>query len=394
MPRILFILFFFHLSFFCLADLQPGFDKAEARDLIAICNSFTFLDLYQTDEAILPPGYEKRYTSGIFGLDNKYQIYVKGDVAVINFRGSTEKQLSWIQNIYASMIPAKGIIKMEGDKFEYCFAKDTSAAVHSGYTLGIAFLHRELLYQIKNLNREGINNFLITGHSQGGALANMFTAYLGNLPSGELSNKNKFKTYAFAAPMIGNKEFAAEYNNRFGTDGYSFNIVNPDDLIPAFPLNYNDSSFIRDNLNSFLFGSDFSLRKMLMDGGVRMMDNKLTRLMGYVGKSANKKISKDVSDVEMPESIKAINYFHVENRIKLVGFDYPKVLKDSSILNNDSLIHIYERDAEGYFVDEELYRSGSWSFQHKPYNYYVEILKIYFPEEYEVLKMKFLPENL
>ncbi|MEZ5068263.1 MAG: hypothetical protein R2847_07085 [Bacteroidia bacterium] len=86
---------------------SPGFNKEEMRDMIAICNSFTFIDLYKSDEAIIPR-VNKVYTSGVFGMDNRYQVYKNGNVAVINFRGSTAKQVSWLENIYASMIPAKG----------------------------------------------------------------------------------------------------------------------------------------------------------------------------------------------------------------------------------------------------------------------------------------------
>ena len=83
-----FILFFTYSSF---AKLETGFDKSEARDMIMICNSFTYLELYQDDEDILPDGYEKQYASGTFGMDNRYQVYLKGNIAVINFRGSTDK---------------------------------------------------------------------------------------------------------------------------------------------------------------------------------------------------------------------------------------------------------------------------------------------------------------
>jgi len=362
--------------------------------MIMICNSFTYLELYQDDKDILPEGYEKRYTSGTFGMDNRYQIYVKGNIAVINFRGSTDKQLSWIENFHASMIPAKGFMRIEGRGFEYCFAKDTAAAVHSGYALGIGFLEQELMFQIKKLNREGIYNIILTGHSQGGALANMFRAYLENLPLNVISSKNVFKTYAFAAPMTGNKNFSREYNSRFGEDGTSFNIVNTADIIPTFPVNYNDSNYIRDNVNALVYGGDFSIKKMLIEGGTRLFDDKLSRLMGYVGKNANKEIGKRVSELELPARVKDINYFPLESRIELNPFEYPKILKDSSILQNDSLMQVYTRDGDGNFLNQKLYKSGSWTFQHKPHNYYVAILKTYFPRDYESLEQKYLPENL
>lgn len=62
MTKSSFLLIAFLVAFQCSAKLEPGFDKAEAKDMIAICNSFTFLDLYNDDARILPSGYEKRYT--------------------------------------------------------------------------------------------------------------------------------------------------------------------------------------------------------------------------------------------------------------------------------------------------------------------------------------------
>jgi hypothetical protein len=68
--------------------LQYVFDKEEALDMIALCNSFSFIELYNSDSMIIPKGYEKIYTSGVLGMENKYQVYKKGKIAVICFRGS------------------------------------------------------------------------------------------------------------------------------------------------------------------------------------------------------------------------------------------------------------------------------------------------------------------
>ncbi len=391
------VLFFLSvvISSACFARHQPGFNKNEAKEMIAICNSFPLIDLYNSDAGIIPDGYKKKYTSGVFGMDNKYQVYQHGDVAVINLRGSTDKQLSWIENFYSAMIPAKGTMEIEGEKFDYCFALDEYAAVHSGYALGIGFLYKDLVYQINNFNREGIYYFIITGHSQGGALCNMLKALLENLPADQISKKNKFKAYSFAAPMIGNKEFAMEYNARYCADSTSYNIINPEDLIPEMPLNYNDSNYFAGNLNTWLFDREsFSLMKVIADGSALLFENKLGRLINWVGSSASKKIGKDVGPVVLPEYVKDINYHPVSNRVELIPFEYPKILKDSSILQNDSLMGIYERENDGYFLDNTLYKKGSWGYQHKPYNYYSAVLRMYFPDEYASLKKKYLSENL
>jgi hypothetical protein len=384
------------LSSICTqAQLAPGFVKEEARDMIAICNSFTFIDLYNSDEDILPAGYKKIYTSGVFGMDNKFQIYEKGHVAIINIRGSTDKKISWLENIYSAMIPAKGVIKIAGENVPYAFAKDPAAAVHSGYALAIAYLSNDIIFHINNMNRGGIHNFIITGHSQGGSLANMLLAYLENLSKGEISKANVFKVYSFAAPMVGNKVFVDEYNRRFCEPKTSINIVNAADPVPTFPLNYKDENYLSDNLQSFLFDREsFSFKKMATDGAVLLFEDKLVGLTQLLGRSASNEISKDLGQVVLPPYVKEINYHKIGNRMELPPVAYPKFLRDSTILKNDSLMAIYKRGSDGQFYNQELYAKESTMWQHKPYNYYVAILKMYFPAQYASLRRKYLPESL
>jgi len=144
MKEILIPVFTFLYSFSAFSQLEEGFRKEEARDMIALCNSFTFLKLFNSDDEILPLVYKKRYTSSVLGMDNLYQVYQKGDVAIINFRGSTAEKISWLENIYSSMIPAEGKIEISGKKFKYCFAEDKAATVHAGYALATAFLYQDL----------------------------------------------------------------------------------------------------------------------------------------------------------------------------------------------------------------------------------------------------------
>ena len=53
-------------------------------------------------------------------------------------------------------------------------------------------------------------------------------------------------------------------------------------------------------------------------------------------------ISKDLGTVEMPAYDKDINYGRIGNIIEISPVVYPKMLKDSSILRNDSLMAIYK----------------------------------------------------
>jgi hypothetical protein len=389
------ISFFIFLFSQVSADLFPGFNKQEAKEMLALCNSFTFIDLYNSDAEIIPSGYEKVYTSGIFGMDNKFQIYKHGNVAVINFRGSTDKKVSWIENIYSSMIPARGSIKASGEVFNYCFAEDTNAAVHAGYALSIAYLANDIIFHIDLLNKEGIYDIILTGHSQGGAIVNMMRAYLEFLPGDTVSKLNNFKSYSFAAPMVGNKEFAAEYEIRFCTDHSSFNIVNTADLIPKFPVSYEEGNSIKESF-SRLISEDrsFNFRNVVTRGLVLLFEKDLIDYMHEFGSSAVNQLQKDLGPIEMPEYVDDINYRYLEERIEIPPVDYPKMLKDSSILENDSLMIIYQKNEEDHFINDELYVNEPWTYQHKPYNYYVSFLKLYFPEEYALLEKKYLPENL
>ncbi|MGB0915230.1 MAG: lipase family protein, partial [Crocinitomicaceae bacterium] len=182
------------------SQINSGFNPQEAKDLIAICNSYTYLDLEGDDSEIIPAGYIRTYDSPVYGMDNKFQIYTKGKTGVINFRGSTDKKSSWLENFYSAMIPVEGDVIIGGKEFNYKFGKDTSSGVHSGYVLGLAYLHEDLIQQVKNLNKKGIYNIYIAGHSQGGALAILTRSYFHHLPVSRMSRKNKFKVYAFAQP--------------------------------------------------------------------------------------------------------------------------------------------------------------------------------------------------
>lgn len=375
-------------------QLEAGFKKEEARDMIAICNSFSFLELYNSDIEIIPSQYIKIYTSPVIGMDNQFQIYQKGDIAVINFRGSTSKKISWLENIYSAMIPAKGTIEVSGKNFKYRFAKDKEAAVHAGYSLGVAFLYKDILKQIKGLNRKGVRHFIITGHSQGGALANMLRAYLENLSFLKLSKRNKFKTYSFAAPMVGDKKFAEEYNAKYGLDQTSFNIVNPDDRIPKLPLSYNEPNSLSENMNTFLLNKESSsFTKIISDGIAQILEECGTKSVKAVCGRVSEQIAKETGPFVMPELIGSINYSKLNNLIEINPSVFPKVLKDSTILEKKSSLFAPRIGEDGHYKNKRLYHKQSWSYQHKPYNYYTSILQMYFPEEYQVLDRKYILED-
>lgn len=371
------------------AALKPGFDKHEVRDMIALCNSFTYLELYGDDKAIIPSGYKKIYTSEIHGMDNKFQVYTKGNTGIINLRGSTDKKSSWLENIYSAMIPVEGNIQMNESDFHYKFGTNPKSNVHSGYTLGLAYLKDDLVSQIKSLNRKGIHDIIITGHSQGGALAVLTRAYIHHSLKGELSSKNRFKVYTFAQPMVGNIEFVREYNEEFCDAEMSFSLINPEDKVPHMPTSYNDSTFFQDNLTALISKDEqFNPKKMLADGLTKLFSKPLSRTVTKFGTAVDKQLEKELGKVTLPNPTGDINYSQVGNLSYLPPPEYPLEMKDSSLLNDKEFMERYPRDENGIFLNKSVYKKTTMSQNHKPYNYYTAVLRKYFPARYSVIEPK------
>lgn len=368
MTKFILIIFLFS-TFNGLTQLKAGFDKNEAKELIALCNSFTYLDLYGDDSKIIPEGYTRIYTSPSYGMDNLFQVYTHNTIGIIVFRGSTANMTSWLENMYAAMIPVKGKIKVDGDKFKYEMGQDDAGAIHAGYTLAISFFKDDLLKQIKLLNKQGIYDILITGHSQGGALAQLTRAYLDNVSLFKLSKKNKFKVYAYANPQIGNQSFCNEYTEKYCHTEMSYLIHNPTDFVIKMPISYDDSTFWKEQFAMLLQGDENEGGSNRFVGGLlNLFGDDLTALAKNMAESINKQLLAEFGEIEMPEFRDELNYAHTGNLTLIDPTEYPEGAVSKR--------------------NEKMY-------QHKPYNYYVSILKGYFPMEYERLEQKYftMPEK-
>jgi len=177
------------------------------------------------------------YQSRAVGLDNLWQLWQSDSTAVISIRGTTQTTESWLANFYSAMVPAKGRLELGKDGiFDYKLATDERAAVHVGWIICLAYLSKDILPKIDSLYRSGTRNFLIVGHSQGGAISYLLTAYIRQLiKAHRLPQDLKIKTYCSAAPKPGNLSFAYEYES-MTRNGWSFNVVNPADWVPETPV--------------------------------------------------------------------------------------------------------------------------------------------------------------
>lgn len=388
--RVLLTITFLFSSLLSFAQLKPGFNATEATSTIAMCNSFNFLKQYGSHDAIIPKEYRLSYTSDILSMDNKFEVYENNSIGIINYRGSTDKMISWVENFYSAMIPGKGTIVIDGVSNDYAFATSKDAAVHAGYGLTIVILSEKIKEQVKALNKKGIYNIIITGHSQGGALATMTRAYLENLPKGELSSKNTYKTYAYAQPMSGNKEFAEEYNQRFSDAGMSYSIINKKDPVPYMPFNYEEDKLVtKDKVKGWLFGKkEFKAKKLGQDAFIRLFERGITGYVKGTNSLINKILGLKFGKIEMPEFVKDINYYPTGILKEIPPVAYPKIVVDVTGFNEKELKD-YEQDANGTW-----YKKESKFFQHKPYNYYVQVLKKWDVVKFENLDKKYLISDL
>ncbi|TVR39133.1 MAG: lipase family protein [Cryomorphaceae bacterium] len=238
LPLLLMLAALMQHSIFIAQEFAPGFNKEEYLEMLRVSVQTTLVDEY-IEQFESPVSFYRAYQSPVMGLDNYYDLWLNEDrtAAVISIRGTTPEQDSWLENIYAAMIPARGTLQLApNEMFDYTLAMHPDAAVHAGWTVGMAFIARDVIPKIRDLSHRKIRNIYIVGHSQGGAIAYLLTAHLLHMQKeGTLSEKIRFKTYCSAAPKPGNLYFAYNYE-ALTQNGWAYNVVNSADWVPEVPI--------------------------------------------------------------------------------------------------------------------------------------------------------------
>lgn len=212
--------------------LQPGFDKAEYIEMLKITGGFV-------DSVTIgnPTRCKRVYRSPVIGLDNVWDLWQRDDgVGVISLRGTTLNAVSWLENFYAAMVPATGQLQLgPNETFSYKLSQNPRAAVHAGWVIGMAYLAKDIMPKLDSAVKKGTREFIITGDSQGGALAFLMTSYLHSQRGNRLPADLRFKTYCIAAPKPGNLYYAYDYE-AMTQGGWGFNVVNSADWVPEIPM--------------------------------------------------------------------------------------------------------------------------------------------------------------
>ena len=300
------------------AQLSSGFSPNEYRDFLGI-TAGSVQDTAFIKGIPQNPNLKRIYESPLVGLENKWYLWIdqKQKIAWLTIRGTANNPTSWLANFYSAMIPAQGKMKItEENTFEYQFSDDPKAAVHVGWTLSTGAIAETLVPKMDSLYSAGYRDFVVSGHSQGGAIAYLMTAHLHQLKqTGRWSDPIRIKTYASAAPKPGNLYFG--YHYEFVTrGGWAFNVVNAADWVPETPFSIqtvndfnvtNPFSDAKEFIKKQKFPKNLVFKKVYnsLDNPTQKAKKKFQK---YLGDYAGKEVIKTIPDYRSPDFFDS-NYF-------------------------------------------------------------------------------------
>ena len=340
-------------------QLKPGFQKGEFREMMLI-SARTTADTAYAAKFPPPEHFKMIYQSQPIGLDNLWDLWISDNkVAVISIRGTTRKTESWLANLYAAMVPAKGILQLSStDTFAYNLASDPHAAVHVGWLLSTAYLSKEIVPKVQELSGQGYKDMLIVGHSQGGGISYLLTSYLYQLQQeGRISKDIRFKTYCAAAPKPGNLYYAYDYEAKT-QGGWAFNVVNTADWVPEVPMSIQtlkDFNAVNPFVNAEMM---IKKQKFIKRLALKHVYNKLSKPTAraqknyekYLGKMTSKMVQEHIKGYVPPAYYSSNHYVRTGKTIVLVpNEDYHKKYPDDT-----SEIFIHHLHAPYLFLLEQL----------------------------------------
>lgn len=340
-----FLNFLLLLSAFPVAfgqSLKPGFDKAEYIETLKI-NQLTHIALDKWAESVTVPHPEKytfAYRSPVVAFDNLWDLWISHDkkVALISVQGSIQTEASFLANMYAAMVPAKGELQLDKNfTFKYSLSENPNAAVHVGWLVAMAYMSSTIEHKIDSCYKSGIREFILTGHSQGGGITFLLNSHLESLKkAGKIPQNVRFKTYCSAGPKPGNLFYAYDYEN-MTMGGWAWNVVNSADWVPDVPFSVqtvNDFTPV----NPFK-GAKAMIRKQKFPKNVALKHvyNKMSKpslkaqknYQKYLGKMVSQAVTKQIPGFEVPQYYNSNYYVRTGNTIVLYATeDYFKLFSN------------------------------------------------------------------
>ena len=310
--------------------LKPGFDKAEYIETLKINHKVHIpLDKWEENKNVPnPQDFTFAFRSPVVAFDNIWDLWIHKEkpLALISVQGSVPTDASFLANLYAAMVPAKGDLQLDKDfLFRYNLAEHPKAAVHVGWLVAMAYLSKTVESKIDSLYSKGIRDFILTGHSQGGGITFMLTSHLLQLQlDGKLPQDIQFKTYCSAGPKPGNLFFAYDYEKKT-EGGWAYNVVNTADWVPDVP-------FSIQTVNDFTTVNPFKNAKAMIKKQKFPKNIALTRAYDqlskpglraqkqyekYLGKMIFKSVTKQLPNFTPPAYVNSNYYVRTGNTIIL-----------------------------------------------------------------------------
>lgn len=318
--------------------LKPGFDKDEYTEFLRITVA-QFDTVYQA-KFERPKNYKMVYRSAVIGMDNNWELWwnEQSKTVLFSLRGTTLNTISWIENFYAAMVPAKGSMKLNDSiTFTYKLAENEKAAVHVGWLTGMAFIATDMLPHLDSCIQKGVTQFIISGHSQGGALAFLLTSHLRYLQKQQrIPASVEFKSYCSAAPKPGNLYYAYDYEN-LTQGGWSHTVVNTADWVPEMPISIQTVEDFN-TTNPFVNAKDAIAKQkfpnnLVMKHVYNSLDkptkNARDTYKKYLGKEVSKIVGKHLPGYQSPDFYNSNNYMRAGSFIILnADNEYAKQFPD------------------------------------------------------------------
>ena len=309
-----FLILFFGRNNAVGQHLSPNFNPSEYSELLKLVDRMA--DTPWTKVTNTPPRDCKLvYRSPVVGLENRWDLWLRRDgVGIISIRGTNGTSTSWLENFYAGMIPAQGKLKLNDSTIvPYKVAQNPKAYVHAGWMLAVAAMGPDMIRKINEYYQQGIYEYIIFGHSQGGAICFLMRSYFEYAEG--LTKGLVFKTYASAAPKPGNQEYAYDFDY-ISRDGWGLRVVNTRDWVPETPFSVQTTrDFTTVNPFTDISGA-IKAQKWPIRGALRYMYGRLDRptkrssrrLQRVLGKFAAKRVQKILPEYGRPDFVNSHSY--------------------------------------------------------------------------------------
>ena len=163
---------------------------------------------------------------------------------VVAIRGTVlSSRPSVMEDLFANTVVTQRLLQdPSGNSLPLVFAEAPGAEMHAGFgyaCLSTMFDGRFGLTRALQTIAEKRAAIVLTGHSQGAAMATLLHAFLRYAIGRKwlfADQEVLLSSYAFAQPKPGNAFFAADFDRWNASDGGSFTINNSLDPVPAVPL--------------------------------------------------------------------------------------------------------------------------------------------------------------